>query len=102
MPEEGEMDLYAIFRRNGWDPSEIEAASSRSDAEADRMNASIHKIRSYVLQEPNGRLGSVCLYEAVSPEALMDHARAAGIPCDEVVPVVAIDVRDADPVLTTA
>ena len=96
------MDLYAIFRRNGWDPSEVAEADARSNAEAEKRNGSIRKIRSYVLQEPNGRLGTICLYEAVSPEALVDHARAAGLPCDEVVRVVAIDVKQPDPVLATA
>ena len=96
------MDLYAIFRRNGWDPSEVEAADARSNAEAERLGGTVRKIRSYVLQEPNGRLGTICLYEAVSPEALVDHARAAGLPCDEVVRVVAIDVKQPDPVLATA
>lgn len=96
------MDLYAIFRRNGWDPSEIEAADARSNAEAEKLGGTVRKIRSYVLQEPNGRLGTICLYEAVSPEALMDHAKAADLPCDEAVRVVAIDVKNPDPVLTTA
>jgi hypothetical protein len=96
------MDLYAIFRRNGWDPSEVEAADARSNAEADKRRDTIRKIRTYVIEEPNGRLGTVCLYEAVNPEALMDHAKAADIPADEVVRVVAIDVKNPDPVLTPA
>ena len=96
------MDLYAIFRRNGWDPSEVEAADARSNAEAEKIGGTVRKIRSYVLEEPNGRLGTICLYEAVNPEALMDHAKAADMPCDEVVRVVAIDVKNPDPVLTTA
>ena len=96
------MDLYAIFRRNGWDPSEIEAADARSNAEAEKFGGTLRKIRSYVLQEPNGRLGTICLYEAASPEALIDHAKAADLPCDEVVRVVAIDVKNPDPVFTTA
>ena len=96
------MDLYAIFRRDGWDPSEIEAADARSNAEAEKLGGTVRKIRSYVLQEPNGRLGSICLYEAASPEAVMDHAKAADLPCDEVVRVVAIDVKNPDPVFATA
>jgi hypothetical protein len=96
------MDLYAIFRRNGWDPSEIEAADARSNAEAEKLGGTVRKIRSYVLQEPSGRLGSICLYEAASPEALVDHAKAADLPCDEVVRVVAIDVKNPDPEFTMA
>lgn len=96
------MDLYAIFRRNGWDPSEVEAADARSNAEAEKLAGTIRKIRTYVLQEPNGRLGTICFYEATSPEALMDHAKAADLPCDEVVRVVTIDVKNPDPVFTPA
>lgn len=96
------MNLYAIFRRNGWDPSEVEAADARSNAEAAKSGGTVRKIRSYVLEEPNGRLGTICLYEAVNPEAIMIHAKAADLPCDEVVRVVAIDVRNPDPVLAPA
>jgi len=96
------MDLYAIFRRNGWNPSEVEAADARSNAELEKRSDTVRKIRTYVLEEPNGRLGTICMYEAVSPEAIMDHAKAADLPCDEVVRVVAIDVKNPDPVLTTA
>lgn len=96
------MDLYAIFRRNGWDPSEVEAADARSNAELEKRSDTVRKIRTYVLEEPNGRLGTICLYEAVDPEAIMDHAKAADMPCDEVVRVVAIDVKNPDPVLATA
>jgi hypothetical protein len=96
------MDLYAIFRRNGWDPSEVEAADARSNAELEKRSDTVRKIRTYVLEEPNGRLGTICMYEAVSPEAIMDHAKAADLPCDEVVRVVAIDVKNPDPVFTTA
>jgi hypothetical protein len=96
------MDLYAIFRRNGWDPSEVEAADARSNAELEKRSDTVRKIRTYVLEEPNGRLGTICMYEAVNPEAIMDHAKAADLPCDEVVRVVAIDVKNPDPVLTTA
>jgi hypothetical protein len=80
----------------------VEAADARSNAEAEKSGGNVRKIRSYVLEEPNGRLGTICLYEAVNPEAIMDHAKAADLPCDEVVRVVAIDVRNPDPVLTPA
>jgi hypothetical protein len=80
----------------------VEAADARSNAELEKRSDTVRKIRTYVLEEPNGRLGTICMYEAVSPEAIMDHAKAADLPCDEVVRVVAIDVKNPDPVLTTA
>lgn len=93
------MDLYAIFRRSGWDASELEAADARSNAEADKRD-NVRKIRSYVLDEPDGRVGTLCLYQATAPEALLEHARAADLPCDEVVRVSAIDVMRPDPDLS--
>jgi len=96
------MNLYAIFRRNGWDPSEVEAADARSNAELDKLGGTVRKIRSYVLEEPSGRIGTICMYEADSPEAVMDHAKAADLPCEEIVRVVAIDVKNPDPEFTPA
>lgn len=93
------MDLYAIFRRSGWDPSELEAADARSNAEADKRD-NVRKIRSYVLDEPDGRVGTLCLYQATGAEALLEHSRAADLPCDEVVRVGAIDVMRPDPDLS--
>lgn len=55
--------LYAISRRCGWTPEEL---------------------------------------EAVDPEVLEEHARAADLPCDDIVEVTAIDVHRPDPDLTAA
>ncbi|WP_052664143.1 nickel-binding protein [Nitriliruptor alkaliphilus] len=92
--------LYAISRRRGWTPEELEAADARSNAEAARRPEQLRKIRSYLLAEPDGSLGSICLYEAVGPEVLEEHARAAELPCDDIVEVTAIDVHRPDPDLT--
>lgn len=91
------MHLYAIFRRDGWEPEELEAADARSNAEAGRRSGELRKIRSYVLDEPDGRVGTICLYQATSAAALEEHARAAGLPCDDIVEVSAIDVHRPDP-----
>jgi hypothetical protein len=42
------------------------------------------------------------VYEANDPDAVREHARAARIPCDEVVPIVAIDVKRPDPQLAVS
>ena len=60
------MNLYAIFRRDGFDPNEIDADDQRSNAELERRADKVRKIRSYVLEEPGGRLGAICLYEATA------------------------------------
>jgi hypothetical protein len=82
------MDTYVILRRSGWrSAAELEEAAARSLAEGERMADDIVWIRSYVLEEGNG-VGTVCIYEASSPEAIRAHAAAAGLPVDEIVKVV--------------
>lgn len=96
------MELYAIFRRSGWTPDEGEAVDARSNAELERRAGDVRKIRSYVLDEPGGRMGAICLYQASSPEAIREHARAADLPVDDIVKVSAIDVHRPDPELPAA
>lgn len=91
------MDLYAIDRRNGFRPEEVEEADARSKAAAAERADRLRHIRSYLLEEKDGRLGTICLYEAESPEALVEHARAARLPCNEVVRVGATVVSNPDP-----
>ena len=92
------MDLYAIIRRNGWaSPQDLEAAAARSTAEGDKDGSGIRWIRSYVLAEESGELGTLCIYEADSPDAIRAHADAAGLPVDEVVPVADTVVVRPDP-----
>ena len=65
------MELYAIRRRSNWDDaSDLEATAARSSAEGEKMSDEVRWIRSYVVEETDGKLGTVCLYEAVSPEAI--------------------------------
>jgi hypothetical protein len=81
------MDLYAILRRDGWrSPEELQEAAARSTAEGEKMPDDIRWIRSYVLEESGG-LGTVCIYQASSPEAIRAHAAKAGLPVDEIVKV---------------
>jgi hypothetical protein len=84
-----ELGLYVIRRRDGWEsPHDLEAAAARSRAVGDEeMSADIRWIRSYVVAEPSGRLGTVCIYQASSPEKIREHAARAGIPADDVLPV---------------
>src|SRR5262245_12194270 len=82
------MSIYVILRRNGWPtPDELQAAAVRSLDEADRMPGVIRWVRSYVLSEVSGRLGTACVYQAASPEAIRTHAARAGLPVDEIVAV---------------
>ncbi|HEX4518741.1 MAG TPA: nickel-binding protein [Gaiellaceae bacterium] len=93
------MNTYAILRRNGWTaPEELEAAAFRSRQVGDeQMPDDVRWIRSYVLAEEDGTLGTVCIYQASGPEAIRAHAAAAELPVDEIVPVADTVVVRADP-----
>jgi hypothetical protein len=93
------MQLYAIIRRNGWASGpELEAAAARSTKVGDEeMSQDIRWIRSYVLDEGNGAVGTVCIYEASSPEAIHEHASRADLPVDEIVPIADTVLVRPDP-----
>lgn len=92
------MDTYVILRRRGWGSGEeLGEAAARSTAEGERMSDDIRWIRSYVLEEGNG-VGTVCIYQASSPEAIRAHAAAADLPVDEIVRVADTVIVRPDPV----
>ncbi len=94
------MNLYAILRRNGWKTAkDLEAAAERSTnvGNSDMPNE-VRWIRSYVMAEPDGTLGTVCIYEALSPEVLKRHADRAELAISEVCPIVDTVVVRPDPV----
>jgi hypothetical protein len=80
------MDTYVIRRRNGWKtPAELEEAAAKSRRIGDEeMSDDIRWIRSYVVDEGESGLGTVCVYQASSPEAIRDHAERVGMPADEI------------------
>ena len=92
------MDLYVIVRRNGWaSAQDLETAAARSSAEGDKEGSGVRWIRSYVLAEDSGDVGTVCIYEAESPEAIRAHAEAADLPVDEIVSVADTVIVRPDP-----
>ena len=93
------METYVILRRGGWRTgADLEAAADRSIVEGDQMPDDIRWIRSYVLSETDGTVGTVCIYEASSPEAIRRHALAADLPVDEIIAVADTVVVRPDPV----
>ena len=64
------------------------------------MPGQMRWIRSYFFREDDGTLGTICIYEAESPDAIGEHARRAGLPADEILPVLETVVNEADPELT--
>ncbi len=92
------MDTYVILRRSGWrSPEDLQQAAERSTAEAEKMSDDVRWIRSYVLEEEGGSVGTVCVYQATSPEAIRQHAGAADLPVDEIVRVADTVLVSADP-----
>ena len=92
------MELYVIVRRDGFaSPADLQEAAARSTAEGDKPDSGVRWIRSYVTAEESGRVGTFCVYEAESPEAIRAHATAADLPVDEIVPVADTVVVRPDP-----
>jgi hypothetical protein len=93
------MQLYAIIRRGGWQTgADLEAAAARSTQVGnEEMPSDIRWIRSYVLEEDGGGLGTVCIYEASSPEKIREHAERADLPVTEVIPIADTVVVRPDP-----
>jgi hypothetical protein len=97
------LDTYVILRRSGWkSPQELEEAAARSTVEGDKMPDDIRWIRSYVLEEGGGSVGTVCIYQASSPEAIRKHAASAQLPVDEIIKVVDTVLVRPDPEPATA
>jgi hypothetical protein len=93
------MQLYAILRRSGWrSPEELGEAAARSTKVGNEdMPDDVRWIRSYVLDEGGGSVGTVCIYEATSPEAIRRHASLADLPVDEIISVVDTVIVRPDP-----
>jgi Nickel responsive protein SCO4226-like len=96
---EVQVNLYAIRRPSGWGtPDELQAAAARSKSVGDEeMSDDIRWIRSYVVREEDGTLGTVCVYEASSPEKIREHAERAGLPATEIIEIVDTVVVRPDP-----
>jgi hypothetical protein len=93
------MQTYVILRRGGWrSPEELQEAAERSRRVGDEeMPDDIRWIRSYVMPESDGGLGTVCIYQASSPEKIREHADRAGLPVTEIVPVADTVLVRPDP-----
>ena len=97
------MNTYAILRRSGWrSPADLEEAAGRSTSAGEEMSDDIRWIRSYVLEEDGGSVGTVCIYQATSPEKIREHAGAADLPVDEIIPIADTVIVRPDPEKATA
>ena len=93
------MKTFVILRRDGWRTgADLEAAAAKSTQVGDEeMSDDIRWIRSYVLGEDSGSLGTVCVYQASSPEKIREHAERAGLPADEIIAVADTVIVRPDP-----
>ena len=93
------MKTYVILRRNGWRTGDDlrEAAERSTHVGDDEMSSDIRWIRSYVLAEEDGSVGTVCIYQATSPEKIREHAQRADLPVDEIIEVADTVLVRPDP-----
>ena len=93
------MDLYVIRRPSAWaNLKELEAAGAKSARIGnEQMPDRVRWIRSYVVEEADGRIGTFCVYEARDGESIREHARCVGMPGDEFYKVATTVVVRDDP-----
>jgi hypothetical protein len=93
------MKTYVIRREKAWGSAEeLEATAARSKdvAESD-FPEDISWIRSYVIAEPGGTLGTVCIYQASGLDAVREHAKRVDMPADEILEVADTVIVRPDP-----
>jgi hypothetical protein len=102
--KEDAMKLFAIRRPMGWKtPEDLgEAAKLSARVGDEEMSGDIRWIRSYVVIEADGSLGTICIYEASSPEKIREHAERAGLPATEIWEVADTVIVRQDPVAAAA
>jgi hypothetical protein len=92
------MNDYVIFRKNAWpDGAALERAAGRSARVNEELEGRVRWIRSYIYEEADGTLGSVCIYQASDRDIVSEHARRADLACDDVRPLERTVIIDADP-----
>ena len=92
------METYLVFRRNGWPTSQRQrVAATCSREQIEQMAHDLSWLRSYVVAELDGSIGTVCVFHASTPEAIRAHAERADLPVDEIVAVAETIVERHDP-----
>lgn len=92
------MKLFAILRRDGFiDSQDLEASSVRSVETGEEMKTDISWIRSYVLNEERGGLGTICIYAAKDKDTIFRHAKASNLPITEIIPIADTVIVRPDP-----
>jgi hypothetical protein len=94
------MDVYVIRRPSAWaNLAELKVAGAKSARIGnEEMSDRVRWIRSYVVHEPDGRIGTFCIYEARDGESIREHARRVGMPGEEFYKIATSVVVRGDPV----
>lgn len=98
------VNVYQIRRPHHWacgEDLQATAAVSRRVGDTE-MADKVSWLRSYVVHEADGTLGTVCIYQGVDAQAIREHAARVGMPAEDIAPVVACVVQRADPVAQPA
>jgi Protein of unknown function (DUF4242) len=97
------MNLYAIRRRDYWPNAEaLQQTAARSAEVGEQMSQDVRWIRTYVVHEESGQLGTVCLYEGTSADKVREQAERTGMPADEITLVADTVIVRPDPVAAQA
>jgi hypothetical protein len=90
---------YVIPRRRGWKSTDdLETAEARSRRVGNEdLRDHVRWIRTYVVHEPDGTLGTFCIYQATGPDAIRRHAALADVPADEILEIAMTNIVRSDP-----
>jgi sporulation protein YlmC with PRC-barrel domain len=93
------MNTYAIRRERAWEsPADLDKTAERSkEVAGSEFPDDIAWIRSYVIKEEGGTLGTICIYQASSIEKVKEHAQRVDMPADEVLEVADTVIVRPDP-----
>lgn len=94
------MKTFVIRRKSNWkDAAELGITAGVSARVGnEEMPDQVRWIRSYVVREADGRLGTVCIYQATNEAAIREHARRVCMSADEIISVEDTVVVREDPV----
>jgi len=94
--DEPALKSYVILRRSGWLSTAALGISAKRSQEVAAKMGDVRWIRSYVLAELDGTVGTVCHYKASSPEVIREHAAQTEIPVDDIIEVAELVVLEPD------
>lgn len=82
--------VFLVRRRSAWPdlPALQRAVTAAGDLANAHMACQVCWLNSEAVFEADGRIGSACLFQAVDARSLAEHAARAGLPADEITPVL--------------